>query len=130
MKIEILADRYYEGSISHEAGPFRKWMRVHHPEIEVKLPSGATKFDLHDYSIIMPLVSLASDMSLQNYLTLVIEYIKSITSEKLEGETEEIQISALYQDDKNGVKKEFNFKGSQIALEKAVKKFDLNKFME
>lgn len=130
MKIEILTDRYYEGSISHEAGPFRKWMRVYHPEIEVTVPSKATKYDLHDYSIIMPLVSLASDMSLQNYLTLVSEYIKTITSDKLEGETDEVQINALYQDDKKGIKKEFNFKGSQEALQKTIKKFDLNKFME
>lgn len=130
MKIEILTDPYYEGSISNEAGPFKKWMRVHHPQIEVAVPDGATKYDLHDYSIIMPLVSLAIDMSLQNYLTLVAEYLKTITSDKLEGETGMVQINALYHDDNKGVKKEFNFKGSPEALKQTVKKFDLNKFME
>ncbi|MFV0934628.1 MULTISPECIES: hypothetical protein [Pseudomonas] len=130
MKIEILTDRYYEGCVSHEAGRFKKWMRIHHPEIEVTIPDDASKYDLHDYSIIMPLVSLASDMSLQNYLAVVVEYVKAATSNKLEGETDEIQMSVIYHDNEKGIKKEFNFKGSQETLNAAVKKFDLNKFME
>ncbi|MDD2108323.1 hypothetical protein [Pseudomonas asiatica] len=128
MKIEFLTDRGFEGSLAVEAGPFRKWLKINHPEIEVITPPDATIYDLHDYSFIMPLVNLASDMSLQNYLSLVVQYLEIYTSSRLEGESDEVQISAFYQD--GTITKEFNFKGSTDALKASMKKFDLNKFME
>ncbi|KAF1306237.1 hypothetical protein BLX42_23725 [Pseudomonas sp. SG-MS2] len=128
MKIEFLTDRGYEGSVSVEAGPFKKWLKINHPEIEVVSPQNATIFDLHDFSYIMPLVSLANDMTLQNYLSLVIQYLETYRSSRLEGDSDEVQISALYQD--GIVTKEFKFKGSTEALKSSMKKFDLNKFME
>jgi hypothetical protein len=85
MKIEFMTDRDYEGALAVEAGPFKKWLKMNHPEIEVVTPQDATIFDLHDYSYIMPLVSLASDMSLQNYLALVVQYLETYTSSRLEG---------------------------------------------
>lgn len=54
MKIEFLTDRGFEGSVSVEAGPFKKWLKINHPEVEVVSPQNATIFDLHDYSYIMP----------------------------------------------------------------------------
>ncbi|HDS1047527.1 MULTISPECIES: hypothetical protein [Pseudomonas] len=128
MKIEFLTDRGFEGSVSVEAGPFKKWLKINHPEVEVVSPQNATIFDLHDYSYIMPLVNLANDMTLQNYLTLVIQYLEIYTNSRLEGDTDEVQISAFYQD--GNITKEFNFKGSTDALKSSMKKFDLNKFME
>ena len=127
MKIEFMTDRGYEGALAVEAGPFKKWLKMNHPEIEVVTPQDATIFDLHDYSYIMPLVSLASDMSLQNYLALVVQYLETYTSSRLEGESDEVQLSAFYQD--GTVTKEFNFKGTTDALKVSIKKFDLNKFM-
>lgn len=128
MKIEFLTDRVYANSIAVEAGPFRKWLKMKHPEIEVVTPQDATIYDLHNYSYIMPLVSLANDMSLQNYLSLVLQYLETYTSSRLNGESDEVQISAFYQD--GSVTKEFNFKGSTDALKSSMAKFDLNKFME
>ena len=128
MKIEFMTDRVYEGALAVEAGPFKKWLKMNYPEIEVVMPPDATIFDLHDYSYIMPLVSLASDTSLQNYLALVVQYLENYTSSRLEGESDEVQLSAFYQD--GSVTKEFNFKGSTDALKATIKKFDLNKFME
>ncbi|MGX9379732.1 hypothetical protein [Pseudomonas sp. JQ36] len=128
MKIEFITDRCYEGALAVEAGSFKKWLNINYPEIEVVTPQDATIFDLHDYSYIMPLVSLASDMSLQNYLALVVQYLETYTSSRLEGESDEVQLSAFYQD--GSVTKEFKFKGSTDALKASIKKFDLNKFME
>lgn len=128
MKIEFLKDEGYEGSVAAEAGPFKKWLKATHPSIEVVTPNGASIYDLHDYSIIMPLVNLASDMSLQNYLALVVEYLQIYKSGQLDGESDEVQIRAFYQDEK--ITKEFNFKGSAASLESSIKKFDLNQFME
>lgn len=54
MKIEFMTDRDYEGALAVEAGPFKKWLKMNHPEIEVVTPQDATIFDLHDYSYIMP----------------------------------------------------------------------------
>lgn len=67
-------------------------------------------------------------MSLQNYLALVVQYLETYTSSRLEGESDEVQLSAFYQD--GTVTKEFNFKGTTDALKVSIKKFDLNKFME
>ncbi|ELI9047162.1 hypothetical protein [Pseudomonas aeruginosa] len=128
MKIEFLTDRNYEGSVAVEAGPFKKWLKINHPEVEVVTPQDATIYDLHDYSFIMPLVNLVSDMSLPNYLALVVQYLETYRSGRLEGESDEVQISAFYQD--GTTTKEFNFKGSTDALKASMKKFDLNKFME
>lgn len=128
MKIEFMTDRYYEGALAVEAGPFKKWLKMNHPEIEVVTPQDTAIFDLHDYSYIMPLVSLASDMTLQNYLALVVQYLETYTSSRLEGESDEVQLSAFYQD--GSVTKEFNFKGTTDGLKASIKKFDLNKFME
>lgn len=128
MRIEFLTDRGFDGSLAVEAGPFRKWLKIHHPEIEVITPPDATIYDLHDFSFIMPLVNLASDMSLQNYLALVVQYLEIYTSSRLEGESDEVQISAFYQD--GTITKEFNFKGSTDALKASMNKFDLNKFMD
>lgn len=127
MKIEFLTDRGFEGSVSVEAGPFKngsrsiiqKWKSYRHRTQQSLI---------FDYSYIMPLVNLANDMTLQNYLTLVIQYLEIYTNSRLEGDTDEVQISAFYQD--GNITKEFNFKGSTDALKSSMKKFDLNKFME
>lgn len=130
MRIEVLESDFYDGSIAHQAGDFKKWMKIKHPDVEVLVPENKTKFDLHDFSLIMPLVNLAADMSLVNYLGLVVEYANYCFRGKLKGEDDEVQINVLYEDSKSGKRKEFNFKGSVGALEKSVEKFNINEFME
>lgn len=130
MKIEVLASEQFGGSIAHQAGDFKKWMKKHHPAVEVMVPSDKPKFDLHDYSLIMPLVSLAADMSLVNYLGFVVEYSNYYFRGNLDGEGNEVTLSVIYEDSKQGKKKSFDFKGSVEALEKSIKKFDVNKFMD
>ncbi|CAK2047958.1 conserved hypothetical protein [Vibrio crassostreae] len=130
MKIEVLEDPYYEGSISHETGPFKKWLKVKHPEVELVVPEKKSKFDLHDYTLVMPLVNLATDMSLVNYLTLVLEYTNYCFKGSLKSDSNEVSINVRYENENTGEKKEFNFKGSETALKESIKKFDVNKFME
>lgn len=130
MRIEILESEQFGGSIAHQAGDFKKWMGKHHPTVEVTMPSNKPKFDLHDYSLIMPFVSLAADMSLINYLSLVVEYANYCLRGNLYGESNEVTLSVLYEDSKRGKKKSFNFKGPVEALEKSIKKFDINDFMD
>lgn len=129
-KIEVLEGPYYEGSISNETGPFKKWLKVKHPEVELIVPENKSKFDLHDYTLVMPLVNLATDMSLVNYLTLVLEYTNYCFKGRLKSDKNEVSINVRYENENTGERKEFNFKGSEVALKASIKKFDVNKFME
>lgn len=130
LKIEVLESELFDGSIAHQAGDFKKWMKLNHPDVEVIVPNNKPKFDLHDYSLVMPLVNLATNMSLVNYLGLVVAYADYCFRGKLDGESNEVQINVIYEDTELGKKKEFNFKGSKEALESSIEKFNLNEFMD
>ena len=130
MKIEVLESELFNGSIAQETGNFKKWMKLNHPDVEVIVPNNKPKFDLHDYSLVMPLVNLATNMSLVNYLGLVVAYADYCFRGKLNGEHNEVQINVFFEDTKLGKKKNFNFIGSKEALESSIKKFNLNEFMD
>uniref|UniRef100_E6XJR2 Uncharacterized protein n=1 Tax=Shewanella putrefaciens (strain 200) TaxID=399804 RepID=E6XJR2_SHEP2 len=130
MKIEVLEEPLYAGSIACETGAFKKWLKIKHPDVEVVTPADKSKVDLHDYTLVMPLVQLVADASLLNYLNLVLEYSKYYFSASLSGENNKVHIRVNCYDEKSNTIKEFEFDGSESALEKSIEKFDLNKFME
>ncbi len=74
MKIEVLEEPLYAGAIACETGAFRKWLKIKHPDVEVITPYETNKVDLHDFTLVMPLVQLITDGSVLSYLNLVLEY--------------------------------------------------------
>ncbi|MBJ9120924.1 hypothetical protein I5466_08905 [Citrobacter koseri] len=130
MKIEILGSEYYDGAIPTDSGNFRKWVRINHPEIDIQIPLDSKKYALHDYSLILPFVNLAIEGTLENYLKLVLEYVQYCFRGNLDGEKNEITFNVKYKNEKDGVEKEFYFKGNADDLKDTVKKFNINKFMD
>ncbi len=130
MKIEILGNNHYDGAVPTESGNFKKWIKLNYPDIEVSLPNNAKKYALHDYSLILPLVNLALEGTLINYLNLVYEYAEFIFRGFLKDEKNEIKFTVKYKDSKAGVEKEFHFEGSSKDLKATITKFNINKFMD
>ncbi len=130
MKIEVLGEEIYGGAIATEAGAFKKWLKVKHPDIELVIPQGKDKVDLHDFTLVMPLVQLAAEQSIVNYLNLVLEYANYYFSGSLKGEKNKVSLRAKYFNSKSGELKEFCFEGSEESLGKTIKQFDINRFLE
>lgn len=78
----------------------------------------------------MPIVFLASDVTLPIYLNLVANYLYDKSKALLRGEQNRVHFSAVYEDKSTGTTKKFIFEGNEEALQKAIKKFDVNKFLE
>lgn len=129
MKIEFIGNQYFEGALPSEAGNFRKWIKLNHPTVEVIIPGSTKSYALHDYSLLLPLVSLAIEGTLENYLKLVLEYVEYQFRGKLKNENNEITFNVKYKDNKNEIEKEFYFKGNKDALKDTIHKLDINKFM-
>lgn len=129
-KLTIIKNEHMKETIPDVTGTFVKWMHFNHPEVVVETPHNAEKALLRSQSLIMPIVSLAFDMSLQNYLSLALEFAKFKFQGSLEGDKNLISLHVKYKDKNNGVEKEFSFEGSEDALEKTVEKFSINDFMK
>ncbi len=129
-KITIVKTDSMKDTIPDVTGTFVKWMHYNHPEIEVEIPNNAKKALLRNQSLIMPIVSLALDMSLPNYLALVLEFAKFKFQGSLEGDKNIISLHVKYRDKSSGVEKEFSFEGTESALEKSVETFSINEFMK
>ncbi|MCP2230017.1 hypothetical protein [Erwinia aphidicola] len=130
MKIEVLGNENYHGAVPTDSGNFRKWVKMNHPEVDFQIPLDSKKYALHDFSLILPYVNLAIEGTLGDYLKLVFEYVQYCFRGRLEGERNEITFNVKYKNEKDGVEKEFFFKGSSDALKDTVQKFSVNKFME
>lgn len=119
-----------EVAVKSGAGAFAKWIKHKHPEIHIDEPKGCRKLILNSNDYWMPLAFLATDITLPVYLNIVASYIYDRMKGSLRGETARVQLEAVYQDDKNGVTKNFKYSGPVDGLQHAIKKIDLNKLME
>jgi hypothetical protein len=115
--------------IKAAAGDFAKWMAAAHPEIKVSLPKDTERLVLHSQDLWLPLAFLASDISLPIYLNLVSSYLYERWKGALRKDNPRVHVSAEYEDKSAGVTKRFNFSGDAEALKLAMKKFDLNEFL-
>ncbi len=116
-------------SLKADAGDFAKWIRVNQPECKVELPKVESLLVLRNSDCWLPLVYLATDVALPVYLNIVSTYIYDKMKGALVGETVRIHLSAMYEDKKAGIVKKFVFTGDREALESAIRKFDVNEFM-
>lgn len=115
--------------IKKEVGPFSKWLRQNHPDINVYVPKPHKKLVLKNNDFWIPLVFLASNITLPVYLNIVSNYIYDRMKGALSNEKPRVHLEAEFHDKKNGVTKKFLYDGDVEGLQKSVKKFDLNNFM-
>lgn len=116
--------------LKSDGGDFAKWIRRNAPTIDVRLPSANRKLVFRSGDYWLPLVFLASDVTLQVYLNLVANYLYDKMKGALTRETTRVHLSATYKDNESGIVKRFNFEGDAEALQKVVKKVDLNRFLD
>lgn len=131
--LKFLPEKYQdcdEDVIKQEVGSFSKWLRQNHSNINVYVPQTHKKLVLKDNDFWMPLVFLATDITLPVYLSIVSNYIYDRMKGALSNEKSRIHLEAVYQDKKNGVTKKFLYDGTVEGMQKSVEKFDLNNFME
>ncbi|MFW1317695.1 hypothetical protein ACEWBY_21455 [Vibrio parahaemolyticus] len=129
MDIKVLEESIYEGAISHETGAFKKWLKVNHPDVNLVVPPNKTRFDLHDISLIMPVVQLLNEASVLNYINLVLEYANYAFKGSLKSDKNIVSFKAIYIKEENLERREIHFKGSAEELDKRIEKFDINEFM-
>ncbi len=108
---------------------FAKWIRKNRKDINIDvLPSKGVQH-LRSSDFWMPIVLLASDVSLQVYLGLVTSYLYDVIRGALKHDKATVHVEAIYKDSKGTIKK-FSYSGSVEGLGKTIKKIDINKFME
>lgn len=116
--------------VSSDAGDFTKWLKRNHPVIPVSMNKGDGILDLRSSDIWMPLVFLASDVSVPIFLNLVSNYVYDRMKGALKNDKARVHLDVIYRDEKSGVTKEFRYEGFIEDLQKVIKKFDLNQFLD
>lgn len=113
-----------------DAGNFAKWVRKTKPELKIDLRKSDGKLILRSSDLWLPLAFLANNVALPMYLNLVTSYLYDRMRGALRGEKPRVHLDAIYEDKQDGVVKKFRFEGDIDGLEKVIKKFDLNKFLD
>ena len=113
-----------------DAGDFAKWVRQNAASIKVETHKTDRYIVRRSSNYWLPLVFLASDIALPIYLNLVANYIYDKMKGALKGESARVHLSAVYEDRNAGVVKRFNFEGDLDSLQKTIKRFDLNQFLD
>ncbi|MDI6815787.1 MAG: hypothetical protein QME41_01150 [Actinomycetota bacterium] len=115
--------------ISDDGMFFAKWLKMHNPEVNVEVRKADKMLALRSSDYWFPLVYLANDIALPIFLGLVANYLYDKMKGALKGEIARVQLSAEFEDQTTGTIKRFNFEGDTEALQKAIKQFDLNEFL-
>lgn len=123
---------YPEPVLPPNSGDFAKWLRAKNPSVSVQVIKTDKRLLLHSGDYLLPLVFLASDVSVQVYLNMVASFLYDKLKGALKGEPPpRVHLSAEYIETPDGcVIKRFNFDGDMDALDRAIKRFDANKFLD
>lgn len=108
---------------------FAKWLKKNRKDIPIDVAKSEGIKSLHDNDFWMPIVILASDMSVQVFLGLVSSYIYDRIKGALKHDKADVHIQAYYRETPELVIKKFSYNGSVEGFEKVSKKFDVNKFL-
>ena len=118
-------------SLPSDAGDLAKWVRQHAPEIPLYMPDNTPKLVLRGADVWLPLVFLASDVSVQVFLNMAASYLYDKAKAGLKSDhPPRLHMRAVYEDKKTGKTKKFEFAGDGESLAKAIKRFDLNNFFD
>lgn len=115
--------------LKSDAGDFAKWLRARHPDVPVEVKE-AEKLVLRSSDIWLPLVLLASDITLVMYLNIVSSYMYDRLKGALSRDRTRVHLDVEFQDGESGSVKRFSFEGDHQALKAAIKKFDMNHFFD
>lgn len=113
-----------------DAGDFAKWVKQTEAGIKVEMRRADRCLVRKSGDYWLPLVFLATDITLTVYLNIVANYLYDKMKGALRSDTARVHLSVVYEDKKAGIVKRFNFDGDLGTLEKTIKKFDLNKFLD
>jgi len=85
--------RDIEGSVAQpDSGDFVKWVRANKPDINIDVPTYDKQLVLRSNDYWLPLVFLASDITLPIYLNLVANYLYDKSKGLLKGETQRVDL--------------------------------------
>ena len=108
---------------------FAKWIRKNRKDITINVAQSEGVKSLHSNDFWMPIVILASDMSVQVFLGLVSSYIYDRIKGALKHDKANVHVQAYFKETAEGVTKKFSYEGSIEGFEKVAKNFNVNKFL-
>lgn len=108
---------------------FAKWIRKNKEDITIDVAKSEGIKSLHSHDFWMPIVILASDMSVQVFLGLVSSYIYDRIKGALKHDKADVHVQVYYKETPDGVVKRFSYNGSVEGFEKVAKKININKFI-
>lgn len=107
---------------------FAKWLKRSRKDITIDVAQSEGTKSLHSNDFWMPIVILASDVSIQVFLGLVSSYIYDRIKGALKHDKTDVHVQAYYKETPKGVIKKFSYNGSVEGFEKVFKKFNVNNF--
>jgi hypothetical protein len=125
---EIICLPNDEGDLNPETYNFAKWVKKHRQDVSIQVAKAKGTTALKSSDFWLPLVFLASDVTLQIYLNIVSSYVYDMARGALKHDKGAVHLAAIYHDTASGKMKRFKYKGSVKGLETI--KFDANKFLE
>ena len=117
-------------AVRDSCGDFAKWVKANAPTVHVEMRQPANRLVLRSADSWLPLVFLASDVSVQFYLNLVANYVYDKLKGALKADSLRVRFSVVYEESESGVIKRFDFEGDEQTLAKTIKRFDLNRFLD
>jgi len=106
-----------------------KWLRKNAPDTRVAVDSAPT-LALHSRDFWLPFALLASDITLQVYLGLIVNYLYDRLKGSLQHDRHTVHLSVVHEDKATGKLKRFDYTGSVNGLNACVKKTDLSGMLE
>ena len=122
------ASRDEEFTLSSEAQPFAKWLRVNRPDLPVHLDSGST-LALHSGDLWMPLAFLGSEVAVHLYIDLVAHYIYDKVRGALHHDSPKAEVSFVFQN-KSGTITRVYYKGPAKEFKECFQKVDIIRLLE
>lgn len=127
-----IVPEFYNGTeekiLQRDSGTFAKWIHKNNPEINIDYNPNIKKISLHNNEYWLPLVHLASDISVQIYIGLVINFIYDKLKGALNGEKDKAKVHFSFEFKDGDKYKKFIYSGDIKGLEK-FNKIDFNKYL-
>ena len=109
-------------------GDFAKWIKHNHSAFPLSIPKDTHKIVLQGADIWLPLIQIASDTSMQIFLSMVSSYLYDKAKGAIKTETNHIHMSVIYEDKKHKRIYKFEFSGDRETLIKVIDRFDIDNF--
>jgi hypothetical protein len=122
--------RDYEGPVlKPDTFRFAKWVKQNHSKVNIDVQEAEARADLRSNDFWLPLVFLASDVSLQVYLNLVANYIYDMARGALKHDKKSVHLRVIHKNAETNETREFSYDGSVDGLKACIKKIDINRLM-